>query len=41
VDRSIYVDGEGKLCYRVGAEHFVIGLTIKALADQERHPTSR
>lgn len=27
--RSIYVDGEGKLCYRVGKQNFVVSLTAK------------
>jgi hypothetical protein len=36
LDRSIYVDGEGKLCYRVGTDHFVIDVTKKTLAEQER-----
>ena len=28
--RSLYVDGEGDLCYRVGNRHFVVSLTPKA-----------
>ncbi|HXB55231.1 MAG TPA: hypothetical protein VN461_10635 [Vicinamibacteria bacterium] len=27
--RSIYVDGDGKLYYRVGKQHFVVSLTAK------------
>ena len=28
-ERAIYVDAEGRLCYRVGREHFLIALTPK------------
>jgi hypothetical protein len=28
-DREIYVDAEGRLCYRAGSRHFVLSLTPK------------
>lgn len=30
MERSLYIDGEGRLCYRAGRDHFIIELEAKA-----------